>query len=205
MRKIVEEILETKFLESLHEQKHYDLFTMENNSDTIWHKKFYDSLRSDRADFVEAYDSFVKNEVTKVYKGGCSFIYQKWPTLRINVPGNRCLPEAHCDSQEGYNHPDGEINFQIAITDIFDTNATWIESVPGLRDFSPINLRQNEFAVFNGNKCIHKNELNLTGKTRISFDFRILPLDRYKPDSQKVSNTKKTKFVVGDYYKSCGW
>ena len=37
-------------------------------------------------------------------------------------------------------------------------------------------LSDREFIVFNGNKCIHGNKLNDTGKTRVSLDFRIIPI-----------------------------
>ncbi len=38
-------------------------------------------------------------------------------------------------------------------------------------------LDKGECMSFNGNKCSHYNKINKTGKTRLSFDFRILPLN----------------------------
>ena len=71
-------------------------------------------------------------------------------------------------------------------------------------------LKYGEFIIFNGNKCIHGNKLNDTGKTRVSLDFRIIPISNYDQYSSKISATSTRKFIVGEYYKlftrrdSCG-
>ena len=44
--------------------------------------------------------------------------------------------------------------------------------------------------MFNGGECIHGNKTNNTGKTRVSFDFRILPLENYNPDYKARTRTK---------------
>jgi hypothetical protein len=44
-------------------------------------------------------------------------------------------------------HPEWEINFQVALTDIYDTQATWVESVPGLKDFSPMEMKYGEYYI----------------------------------------------------------
>jgi len=187
-------------LEDLHEHYSYEPFTMENNSNTILHKKFYDKIRSGWSEFVDAYDRFVEEIVVPIY-GSRGFIYQALPTFRVHLVGNWVVPEFHCDSQPGYNHPTGEINFQVAVTDMFGTNATWCESVPGLGDYAPMELLEDEFMVFNGNKCRHGNMINDTDSTRVSFDFRILPLEKYSPEASMSSGTRKMRFIVGEYYK----
>ena len=63
-----------------------------------------------------------------------------------------------------------------------------------------MNLEKNTLFCFNGNKCNHYNRINETGKTRVSWDFRILPLNYYNKDNDMVSVTKRTKYIEGHYY-----
>ena len=98
------------------------------------------------------------------------------------------------------NHQLGEINVVIALTDMHDSSAIWIESVPGLGDHHAMNLKKGEMSFFNGNTCEHGNKLNETGLTRVSMDFRILPLKFYDPEFLKASTSKKIPMVVGGYY-----
>ena len=76
----------------------------------------------------------------------------------------------------------------------------WLESVPGLGDFKPVEMEVGEYTIFYGNKCAHGNKENKTGKTRVSMDFRVLPYDKYDESSAKSSATAGTKFVLGHYY-----
>jgi hypothetical protein len=43
--------------------------------------------------------------------------------------------------------------------------------------------------------------VNKTTQTRVSLDFRILPLDKYDENNNTESITQKTKFKIGQYYK----
>ena len=199
-RDLVERGIGHDNLESLHMQYVYEPFTMDNNSNTEMHDRFYNKLRGGWKEFTNTYDSFVSEVIAPVF-GSRDFIYQALPTFRVHLVGNWVVPEFHYDSQPIYNHPEGEINFQIAITDMFGTNATWAESVPGLGDYAPMEYTQGEFIVFNGNKCRHGNMINNTTQTRVSFDFRILPLNKYEPSEAKKSATRGTSFTVGGYYK----
>jgi hypothetical protein len=199
-RDLIEEALGHEDLEQLHTHYDYAPFTMENNSDTVPHNNFYNKIRGGWTDFENLYDKFVEEVVVSTF-GSRNFVYQSLPTFRIHLVENWVVPEFHCDSQPGYNHPAGEINFQVAITDIYGTNATWCESVPGLSDFAPIELDADQYAIFYGNKCRHGNMINDTDQTRVSFDFRILPLDKYTPDMSQASGTRKMRFIVGEYYK----
>ena len=159
IRKLVCEALGYEELEKLHEHYNSAPFTMENNSNTEVHDRFYDKLRAGWSEFHTTYDRFVEEIVVPIY-GSREFIYQALPTFRVHLVGNWVVPEFHYDSQPIYNHPEGEINFQIAVTDMFGTNATWSESVPGLGDFAPMEMNQGEFVIFNGNKCRDGNMIN---------------------------------------------
>ena len=174
----------------------YNLFDKPSeDSDTVYHKIFYDKMRSGWTDFINVYKYFVNNFVQE--KIGQPIIYQKWPTFRVHLPNNLAVGGWHTDSE--FNHPEGEINFVIPITRMFESNTFITESEPGLRDFRQIELDPGDLFMFNGNKCLHGNLPNRTGKTRISLDFRIMKKSDYK-ESSNTSITTGTKFVLGEYY-----
>ena len=63
-----------------------------------------------------------------------------------------------------------------------------------------MNLEYGNFICFDGNKCTHGNKKNDTDKTRISFDFRILPYEKYNENYLTGSVSTKKKFLIGEYY-----
>ncbi len=184
------EILHTKW------HKEYELFNKPSqDSNTIYHKVFYDKLRSGWEGFNNLYKSFINEFIQE--KIGQPIIYQKWPTFRVHLPNNLAVGAWHTDSD--FNHPEGEINFILPITKMFESNTVIIESEPGLKDFRQIELKPGEVFMFNGNKCTHGNLPNRTGRTRVSLDFRVMKRSDYT-ENNKHSVTTGTKFVLGEYY-----
>lgn len=166
---------------------------------TDFHDLFYDTLKSSHGESIkQVYEDFIAGPVADLFDE--SFAYQAFPSFRIHLPNDQAIHKWHYDSDEDHKHPPGEINFQIALTNVFDSNAMWIESVPGLRDFKPVELEVGQYAIFNGNKCMHGNKANNTGKTRMSFDFRVMPMRSYDPGYSKASETTGRGFVIGGYY-----
>ena len=96
-------------------------------------------------------------------------------------------------------HPIGEINFTYTFTEMKDSTAILIEKMPRMNDYIKIEAEENSIVSFNANLCEHYNEVNKTDKTRMSMDFRILPLN-YKPEDDGFSHTSNKKFVNGEYY-----
>ena len=47
---------------------------------------------------------------------------------------------------------------------------------------------------------IDGNKLNNTSNTRISVDFRVIPISKYQEDPNTGSIYTKMKFAIGDYY-----
>ena len=173
-----------------------------SESKTKFHEIFYSKLRGGWDEIVLSYENFIKNEISPMFDS--QIIYQSFPTVRFHLPNDQAIHYWHYDSDKDHMHPEWEINFQIALTDMYDTQATWVESTPGLKDFSPMEMKYGEYYVFNGNKCTHGNKVNITDKTRVSFDFRIMPYNRYIENNKTSSATKGKKFIIGDYYKkSC--
>ena len=77
----------------------------------------------------------------------------------------------------------------------------WIESEPFKLDFKQLVGGCGDFWINNGNVCMHGNKPNITNNTRISFDFRVIPLSKYDSNYDANTASKSTKFVVGGYYK----
>lgn len=169
-----------------------------NEASTLFHKVFYDKLNDNWIEFINLYKFFIKNEISKIIKK--PFLYQSLPTYRVQLPNSQSVHKWHYDSDSEHKHPDGEINFCIAITEMKNTTAIWSESSPGKKDFLPMEINYGEYFHFNGNKCTHGNKKNITNTSRISFDFRIMPYEKYNPNYNVLSVANKKKFEIGDYY-----
>jgi ectoine hydroxylase-related dioxygenase (phytanoyl-CoA dioxygenase family) len=188
-----------KYLSLLHlhsKEEYTKLFEVGKDSSTIFHQQFYDKYRTGWPSLENIYQNFIREFVSKQFDE--DFLYQKWPTFRVMLPNNVAVGAFHNDAEFG--HPDGEVNFVIPLTDSDDTASIWVESSPGKKDFQPMKLRIGVLNMFDGNHLTHGNKVNLTGKTRVSMDFRILPISKYHEDQAKESITRKTKFVEGEYF-----
>lgn len=179
------------------QEEHDELFKVGADSKTTYHDVFYNKYRNGWSDMSDLYDKFIYDVVAPLYSE--DFLYQSQPTFRVHLKNNIAVGAFHTDSE--FNHPDGEINYIIPLTNSKDTASVWVESSPGKNDFSPIILRVGELIEFNGNKLRHGNKVNLTNKVRVSMDFRILPASSYNEDVVAESITRHTKFKEGEYYK----
>jgi len=201
----VEKSLRVTDLTQLHKHRNeiypnYEL-GFHNEVKTEYHNEFYSFLNNDTKNFElkKSYELFIKEIVSPYFKE--SFCYQSFPSFRVHLPNKKAIHEWHFDSDTNHLHPEWEINFQIALTNSEDTQAMWIESIPGLGDFYPLSLKKDQFAIFDGNRCTHGNKTNETDDTRVSMDFRVLPLGRYTPEKYNSSAEKGTEFAIGGYYK----
>jgi len=192
-RDCIEEIIQEKDLENLH--KSFDFYLLERKKDqtTSFHKSFYSNYKGSR--FEGMYESFIKEYVTTLLK--TNVINQAKPTFRVHMPNNLGVGEFHRDSD--YDHPLEEINFLIPVTEAKQNSTIWIESAQGKEDFSPVDLRYGDCMVFRGGLLKHGNKINDTGRTRASFDFRVVPKDQFQP-STAISINTGLKFEVGEYY-----
>lgn len=198
---LFQKLFETKELQMIHKssKEDYSFFSEPGkDSDTIFHKKFYDKMRSGWPEFLDTYKSFIKEVILPLAEINEPIIYQKWPSFRVHLPDNVAVGGWHKDSD--YNHPPGEINFIVAITPMFESNSTISESIPGKMDFRQFTLNPGQIVMFDGNQCIHGNLPNKTGVTRISFDLRILKKKDYNENHTLKSLSKGNKFLVGHYY-----
>jgi len=199
------EYVETLFkskLNNLHniQQHKYEVFTqVGNDSNTEFHNQFYKRL-DEGWEIQDEYDKFINNEILP-FLGLNEAIVQKFPTFRVMLPNNVAIVINHHDSDDLHKHPIGEINFIMGLTNMYDTNTVNVEIMPRLNKYEKILLNAGETICFNGNLCNHHNEINKTGETRVSFDFRILPLNYYEENYNKYSASTNTKYIEGGYYK----
>lgn len=165
----------------------------ETDQSTDYHKMYYNNF----ALFMPLYERFI-NEPVKALIGE-DIVYQAIPTFRFHGVGNVSVGEFHKDRK--YGHNESAINFFLPFTNAYDTSAIWIESQPDKGDYAPINTRYGEVTIFDGIHLTHGNKVNKTGANRISVDFRVIPLSKYKEEEGAESINMKMKFKIGEYYK----
>lgn len=176
----------------------YQLHTKFGDDVQTWyHKTFYTYLDSPNGKPMKDMYFNLVEKVILPYLGLDQALVQKFPSFRIQLPGNIAVARAHTDHELG--HPIGEVNFTYAFTKMYDTNTIYIEKMPRLEQYLPIESDANSVTCFNGNLCNHYNEINTTGKTRISMDFRILPLN-YAGNATGHSLSYGKSFTDGEYY-----
>jgi len=123
--------------------------------------------------FQETYRRFAQ-EVVAPLCGSQHVVFQNPATLRIVLPGGPATINLHRD-QDYPKHQPAEINFWLPVTNVFGTNALWLESSPGLGDFRPRALEFGELLRFNGYECRHYTVRNESEVSRVSFDLRAVP------------------------------
>ena len=196
-RERIEDLFGIKDLSAINEQ--YEVFKRVNDQSTGYHKIFYDWART--KEFTAWYDLFIEEVVRPVYDG--SIVYQAIPTFRIALPGNVAVGEYHKDRnyrEEDWAKKVKEHNFFLPFVDAFDTNTIWVESEEDKGDYSPLNCKYGECIQWDGSNLTHGNEVNTTGKSRVSMDFRVMLESNYIPNEHGSINTN-TPFMKGHYYR----
>ena len=150
--------------------------------------------KSGNGQFLNLFEKFVNHISNTIFKE--NLIFKNKPTLRVNFPGNKAVGDWHRDRD--YNHAPEEINIWVPITHATETNTIWTESSFDLEDYSPVNLEFGEFLIFDSG-LKHGNMLNKENKTRISFDFRVIPESIYK-ENQSQSYSQNISFKLGEYF-----
>lgn len=188
---------------------HTEMITMAHDQCLVFHRMYYQSPLT--AKVLEMYERMIRDYIAPMFKDDV-IVYQKRPTFRVHLPNNVAVPSdiggdpekpgLHCDAQ--FNHPPGEINFWVPFTDTTEDNTMWLESERHKGDFHPAILGYGRALRFYGNQVFHYNRVNRCGKTRVSFDFRVIPLSQYSITEVKQSVQTGRRFTVGegemDYY-----
>jgi hypothetical protein len=189
-------------------------------------RQFYDT----DAEFVATYEALLRDVVGPDVVGG-DFLFQSTPTIRFHFPhedGFDWKPRFHTDIMLG--HPPQEINLWlpvcgasgsasmciaamedgIAVAESLDLDfarlADGAQNDPALAArcagmSRPVELAYGEFLAFDP-RCLHATQNNETGWTRISLDFRVVPLDDYHAIRVTYRGTGRRQmlFRQGHYY-----
>lgn len=166
--------------------------TRDTDQSSLLHKRFYAEF--DR--LAPAYRRFVKEMSRRVFPGVAVY-HQAVPTFRVQFPDNLAVGEFHRDSD--YGHRDGALNVWVPLTPAFGSNTVWIETDLGARYYQPHELDPGQVLVFDGVNWSHGNVPNRTGVSRVSFDLRLLPCDKYL-DTGARSVSAGRELRLGDYF-----
>lgn len=145
--------------------------------------------------FVTLYRDFMRHLQDDVI--GEPIVFQRLPSLRIHYPGHTAGGIMHRDAD--FNHPTQEVNVWLPITRAQGTASMLIESDINKADYAPVELPYGGYIIFDS-ALMHGNTVNDAGYTRVSFDMRFIPRNRYKDHGGKFSMTAGRQFAIGDYY-----
>ena len=163
----------------------------ESDQDTEVHRKFYDGFER----IEPTYWRFLRQQIALLF---AEPVYvQRVPTFRTSFPDGTAVSRYHRDSE--YHHQAGTMNFWVPMTPAFGGNSIWVESEPDLGDFRPVELSPGEFLRFDAIELRHGNQQNDTGRTRVSFDFRVIPQSSYRATGQHTVSSR-TPLELGHYY-----
>lgn len=204
-----ESLYATQDLENLHKSSTEYNSTDLRDVETELHKKFYKDIRENPR-FKELYCGFIKDIFAQFFPDESHMIFQSFPSIRFQFINNTAVP-AHYDSDAIGMHPIGERNFLVPITKMYGTNRLFIESEPDKADFQGIDLDYGNLFMFNGNRCMHYNEVNVESTLRISLDFRVILHKDYMSyiNGGRVTQTNPrdpgkervpVKMIIGGYY-----
>ena len=144
-----------------------------NMEQTAAHQALYAGLAGAPGEaFAKTYLRFLREVIAPQYPGE-DLYYQVRPSHRILFADTPGASRYHRDRDYGH-HP-AEVNYLVPQTRAFGTNALWIESADGAGDFAPVALAVGEYLRFDGANRAHGAQVNVTGQTRVSFDFRVVP------------------------------
>ena len=178
-------------LSLLHHTYRFPLLTRGTDQATELHRRMYEVGET----FSQTYRRFVAEQVLDLI--GEEIVYQKIPNFRAQIPSNVGVGYFHRDRDN--NHSPSEINFWVPLTSVTEHNTIWIESTEGRGDFRPAILDYGQMLVFDGANLEHGNQINRSDRTRVSFDFRAIPLSVYE-DNPRRTVVMQTKLVVGEYW-----
>ena len=144
-------------------------------------------------------------------------LYQFPPTIRVynshlidtknkDIKNNheityKNLGKMHCDSVFG--HQIGEVNFWMPLTPTHPTSTLYAETSPGKADWYSFHpLHPGSIMRFPGTFCRHKTKPNISGKTRVSIDFRCSMSTCFDKDYQGRRITSRRHQMLEAVYKT---
>ena len=190
---LVGEHLAVEELSRLHTSYRVPVLSRETEQHTDLHRKLYNI----GTEFHDLYRRFVETWVVPLI--GEEVVFQAAPNLRFQMPGSKAVNDWHTDQDHG--HDPEEINFWVPLTSVTEHNCVWIESMDGT-DPVPMPCEVGEVLIFDGAGRGHGNKVNTSDRTRVSFEFRVIPNSRYNDRPDKKSTVMGKQFVLGGYFDS---
>ena len=136
------------------------------------------------APFLAAYDALIRDVVAPNIDAD-SLHYSAFPTVRVQQPSAYAGIRPHCDAM--YDLPAGSVNWWVALTHpLRPCRTLHVESAPGAGDFAPLLPPEGALVRFDGRRCLHFTQPNLSTRTRVSLDFRAVP-SRYVDPSSRLA------------------
>jgi hypothetical protein len=159
------------------------------------HTPLHDALYGVGPEFSVLYRRFVAALV--VPDLGQDVVFQKRPNFRFQPPGSTAVRRWHKDSEFG--HSVHEINYWVPLTTATVDNCVWIAPSDDPSTAIPMPCEPGEVLVFSGATLRHGNKPNQSDRTRVSFEFRVIPRDRYEARDE-TSVVMGKQFALGDYF-----
>ena len=133
----------------------------------------WDASRALREAVIERSAPVIKALIDEVVTGivGPIRSHQPLAMMRVNFHGSRAILRFHNDTE--YGQRPNAINIWLPVTRVYGSNSMYVESAPGLADFAPVECGYGEALVFYGTELLHGTLDNMSGGTRISYDFRV--------------------------------
>jgi hypothetical protein len=178
-------------LSKLHEVHDYELRKRENDQETLFHERFYETFPGSW--FSGVYEGFMRERIQPIF--GEPIVIQTIPSFRVQLPGNLAVGEFHKDGD--YGHGLDEVNVWVPLTEATVVNTIIIRLDGHDR---PWPCLVGDFLLFNGAAREHGNLPSDYDHTRVSFDARVIPASKYQPREEASINAGK-RFAVGDYFR----
>jgi ectoine hydroxylase-related dioxygenase (phytanoyl-CoA dioxygenase family) len=178
-------------LSQLHQRYRFERLARGTEQHTALHRHLY----SIGPDFFSLYHRFLHEVVTPLV--GEPIIYQQKPNFRVQLPGNVAVRGYHRDRDD--HHLRTGINFWVPLTPVSRHTAVWIETWEGSGRYRPACAQPGQVLVFDGANLSHGNRTNESTRTRLSFDFRVVPASLFESSSDR-SMYKGVRFALGEYF-----
>lgn len=180
---------------------HNRLLKKGTDQSTLLHKTIYESFDLElRSPLVRSYRALAIEwliDLQNLYDIE-EWGVQRYPSVRFHLPGNVSVFEFHRDSD--YRHPLGEINHFLSITKSSGNAALHIEKNLGWDDYKPLELEEGESAIVNTSIFKHGDYINTQNYTRVSVDFRAIPIRILESQDRKESLTKGLSLDCSSYF-----
>lgn len=163
----------------------------QNDQDTQLHRMVYQDLATT---FLPVYHEFARF-VIQGLEGG-PFAFQAIPTFRFQLPGGTGTKEFHRDRD--YHHPPTTLNVIIPLTPMGKTASVMVQAAPHVPVMQPMTAVPGMAIFFDGANTLHGSVRNEEDFTRVSFDFRILPVADILTD--RLTLSARIPLTLGAYY-----